>query len=126
MINHESLLKLIEHPSNDNFSHELIGDCIRSFEEYHKAVYELEVTRRLMASTFDDAAEYRNKIESLDRSRTTCHNSLIANVRILNRMAEKNGLPPIYDGVVSEERPYRRELANAVFEYVEWLIKTRM
>lgn len=126
MINHESLLKLIEHPNNDNFSHELIGDCIKSFEEYHKAVYELEVTRRLMASTFDDAAEYRNRIESLDRSRTACHNSLIANVRILNRMAEKYGLPLIYDGVVSEERPYRRELANAVFEYVEWLIKTRM
>ena len=40
-------------------------------------------------------------------------------------VAEKNELVPVYDGVVSEERPYRREVANAVFEYVEYLIKKR-
>ena len=57
--------------------------------------------------------------------RTVIHNSVIANVNLLNRLAEKNGLHPVYDGIVSEERPYRREIANAVLDYVESIIKNR-
>ena len=126
MIKQEAIEQLIVFSYNDNFSLEMIRYCLKSFEEYHKAVYEHEIARRLMASTFGDASEYRSRIESLDRARTACHNSMISNVRILNRMAENNGLPLIYDGVVSEEQPYRRELADAVFEYIEWLLKTRI
>ena len=125
MIKQEAIEQLIVFAENDNFSLEIIRGCLKSFEEYHKAVFEHEIARRLMASTFGDAVEYRSRIESLDRARTACHNSMISNVRILNRMAENNGLPLIYDGVVSEEQPYRRELADAVFEYIEWLTKTR-
>lgn len=40
-------------------------------------------------------------------------------------MADKAGLDPVYDGVVSKERPYRREVANAVFEYIESIINSR-
>lgn len=46
-------------------------------------------------------------------------------VNVLNRMAKSQNLPPFYDGVVSEERPYRREVANAVLEYVEETILNR-
>ena len=125
MINHEALKQLIANPNNDSFSIELIDDCLKSFEKYHAAVYELEITRRLFADTME-AAEYRETVQRLDRMRTVCHNTLISNVGVLNRMAGNYGLPPVYDGVVSEERPYRRELANAVFEYVEQIIRTRM
>ena len=34
------------------------------------------------------------------------------NVNVLNRLAEKNTLPPFYDGKVSQDRPYRREVAD--------------
>ena len=125
MINHEALKQLIANPNNDSFSIELIDDCLKSFEKYHAAVYELEITRRFFADTMD-AEEYRKTIQSLDRTRTVNHNSLISNVGMLNRMAANYGLPLVYDGVVSEERPYRRELADAVFEYVEQIIQTRM
>ena len=117
MIKHEAIEKLIACPSSDI---DMIVDCLKSFETYHKAVYELEITRRLLASTME-SSEYRERVQSLDRTRTMQHDSLIINVKVLNRMAEKNGLPLIYDGAVSEERPYRRELANAVFEYSEAL-----
>jgi len=40
-------------------------------------------------------------------------------------MAAKEGLELIYNGIVSEERPYRREVANAVLEYVEKVIRER-
>lgn len=51
------------------------------------------------------------------------HDSILGNVNLLNRLAERNNLPLVYDGIVSHERPYRREVANAVLEYVENLIK---
>ena len=123
-IDHEAIAQLIAFPGNDGFSTDLIVKCLNSFEEYHRAVYDLEITRRLFQPV-TEAGEFREKIRSLDGTRTICHNSLIMNVRVLNRMAEKNGLPLIYDGVISEERPYRRELADAVFDYVERLIKER-
>ena len=64
-------------------------------------------------------------MSAVDRTRTLYHNSVISNVSILNRMADKAGLDPVYDGVVSKERPYRREVANAVFEYIESIINSR-
>jgi len=72
-----------------------------------------------------DASEYRDKVTELDSSRTRKHNSILTGIKIMNRLAEKQNLEPVYDGVVSEERPYRREVANAVLEYVEQVIKDR-
>ena len=69
--------------------------------------------------------EYKDNVSKLDKMRTVNHNSVIANVNLLNRLAEKNGLQPVYDGIVTEERPYRREIANAVLDYVESIIKNR-
>jgi len=64
-------------------------------------------------------------VESLDKKRTMLHNRVLIAVNVLNRMASKENLKPVYDGIVSEERPYRREVANAVLEYVEKIIKER-
>lgn len=44
---------------------------------------------------------------------------------MLNRMASKAGVGPIYGGTVSEEMPYRRQVADAVLEYVESIISDR-
>ena len=44
----------------------------------------------------------------------------------MNRMAEEASLPPLYDGVVSEERPYRRELADAVLAFVREVMINRI
>lgn len=109
----------------DEMEKELIKECLESFEEYHESVYGLELTKMIGSGIFTDNDDYRNTVMDADRSRTTCHNSVISNVGILNRMCSNHGISPIYDGIVSEERPYRRELANAVFEFVEHIIKER-
>lgn len=72
-----------------------------------------------------DADTYREEIPALDKTRTVHHNALLTQVNILNRLAKLAGLPPFYDGVVSEERPYRREVANAVLAFVEQVILNR-
>ena len=69
--------------------------------------------------------EYKENVSKLDKGRTNEHNSVLGNVNLLNRLAEKNGLPLVYDGIVSHDRPYRREVANAVLHYVEEIITNR-
>ncbi len=123
MLNRESIEKLLLLYRDDPVTLKFLGEIFDSFEEYHQAVFKEQLGRLLYAA--EDADAYRDRIVSLDRARTVHHNSVIANVGILNRLAEKNGLPPVYDGVVSEERPHRREVANAVFAWIEEIINNR-
>lgn len=123
-IHADTIGKLIELNKEDSDVIEFIRDCIDSFEQYHRAVFDDRMFLVLYGSALD-GDEYRERRTAVDRTRTVCHNSVIANVASLNRMAERAGLKPVYDGVVSKERPYRRELANAVFAYIESIINNR-
>ncbi len=124
MINEKTILLLVDSFKNDADILSLIGDCYESFENYHTSVYKQE-TYKLLNSSVKNGEIHRDTLTELDRRRTLCHNAVIANVGILNRLAEMQNLPPVYDGIVSEERPHRRNIANAVFDYVEGIIKKR-
>lgn len=123
MLSKESVNRLIA--ESDEEEKEMILNCLDSFENYHTAVYRLEQKKMLGSSLFQSSEEYQTAITEADRQRTRLHNSLISYVRILNRMCDNHGIAPFYDGIVSEERPYRREVANAVFEYLDSIIKAR-
>ena len=73
-----------------------------------------------------DRETYREEIPYLDGIRTAKHNAVISNVKLLNRLAEQVGLEPFYTGTVSEERPYRTELADAVLLFVREIIENRI
>ena len=105
---------------------ELIVDALDSFERYHQAIYALELKQKLRQAKAVDDETFREEYPAMDRVRTTCHNSVIANVSIMNRLAEQAGLPPVYDGIVSEERPYRTELADAILAFVADVITNRV
>lgn len=125
MLNEKTLRSLIEMLGNDADLLSLIEDCLASFEAYHSAVYKLETYKKIHQGNIKNGEIYRDTVMELDRNRTICHNAVIANVAILNRLADMQNLPHVYDGIVSEERPHRRILANSVFEYVENTIKNR-
>lgn len=101
-----------------------LEECILSFEAYHDAVFREQLFRRIYGGA-TDPDYYRDELTERDRNRTVHHNAVIANVAILNRLAEQAGLDPVYDGVISEERPYRRQIANAVFAWMETVINER-
>ena len=103
---------------------DIIERSISTFEEYHNTIFKMELWMKIYSKSIT-GEEYKDNVSKLDKMRTVNHNSVIANVNLLNRLAEKNGLQPVYDGIVSEERPYRREIANAVLDYVESIIKNR-
>ena len=124
-INAETIAKLLSAFRDDRETVEDIEKALMLFEDYHRAIYELEVKKHLYACGAMDADEYRELIPSLDKTRTYTHNALLTQVNILNRIAAEASLPPVYDGVVSEERPYRREVADAVLDYVRGIILHR-
>ena len=80
-----------------------------------------------MFKTSDISPEkYRSSFSELDNTRTVQHNLALTGVGILNKLAEKNGLAPVYTGTISKEHPYRREVADAVMEYIEYIIRKRI
>ena len=125
-VNNETLNGLIRHFKDDKDDLDMMVKSIEAFESYHQAIYQSELTRRLFSCDAIDSETYRSEYSSRDRTRSVNHNAVIAQVGFLNRLAEEAGLPLFYDGVVSEERPYRRELANAVLAFVEEVIQHRV
>lgn len=123
--NGETIKKLIVAFRDDTEMLELLEDALRSFQEYHAAIYTLELKKQLYSGSGIEADAYRSMVTELDRVRTSHHNAVLVQVNVLNRMAKSQNLPPFYGGVVSEDRPYRREVANAVLEYVEEVILNR-
>lgn len=124
-INKETITKLITTCQEDKDMLDILYSSLKSFEEYHSVIFDMETWMKVFSYKSIDKEEYQSKVTDMDRRRTMCHNSVLSSVNILNRLADKENLPLVYDGVVSEERPYRREVANAVLEYIENIIKNR-
>jgi len=127
MFNCETLNRLISlyQTNGDDYGLDLICDELETFEEYHSAIYSMETKLKIKSPKGMEREDYQFMVESMDKKRTMMHNRVLIAVNVLNRMAGKEGLEPVYDGIVSEERPYRREVANAVLDYVESVIKSR-
>lgn len=123
MINGEVISKLYN-VCSDGMELEMIQSCVRSFHEYHMIIYHMETFLRFKDKDMS-VADYQYTLTNYDTRRTNCHNIVIQNIGILNRMAKRYGLDPVYSGIVSTERPHRRVLANEVLEYVEQIVKDR-
>lgn len=123
-MNRKALDNLIQACKADSELLEIIQDALRSFEEYHTAIYSMEIRKQLLAGTVD-ALQYQEEIGEMDRRRTSSHNAVISNISLLNRLAEQAGLPPVYEGVISRDQPYRRQIADAVLNYVRDIILAR-
>jgi hypothetical protein len=124
-INNETITKLITTCQEDKDMLDILYSSLKSFEEYHSVIFDMETWMKVFSYKSIDKEEYQSKVTDMDIRRTMCHNSVLSSVNILNRLATKENFPLVYDGIVSEERPYRREVANAVLEYVENIIKNR-
>ena len=124
MLNIGSIHQIIADNRNDPETLDFIKEIFDSFEQYHRSVYEDQLFGVLYQGAMEGDA-FRERRTELDKTRTVYHNNLLANVRVLNKLAALSDVPPVYDGEVSEERPYRRQVANAVFEFIENVINNR-
>ena len=124
VVHSDLLSRLIDAYRDDLEALDMIRDAVKAFEHYHSAVIE-EQMFPIIYGCASDASDNQERRMELDKRRTTFHNSVIAYVRILNRMSSSVGLPPIYEGIVSEERHYRRQVADAVFSFLAAIIDER-
>ena len=125
MLNVKSIEAIIAMYKTDKVKLDFVKSLLDSFEAYHKAVFDDQMFLVIYGGGALPADDYRDKRTEVDKTRSIYHDSLITNVGILNRLAEKAKVPPVYDGEVSQKQPYRRMLANSVFEYVEYIINNR-
>lgn len=121
----ENLQALIKASKEDKELLRYISDCLKSFEDYHRAIYTMESWAKIYDYGVLEREEYQDTLTGLDRSRTSCHNAMLDKINILNRMAAKAGIDPIYNGTVSDGMPYRREVADAVLSFVESVVSSR-
>lgn len=121
----KALEKLMQSYKDDRDSLDMIYDVLKGFEEYHAKIIEMEIKIKLFPAGTLDREEYQYMITELDKHRTMQHDSVLTGVNILNRMAERQNIDPIYEGIVSKERPYRREVANAVLGFIQDIIVNR-
>lgn len=125
MFNANALDKLIAHYHDDKDSLDIIYDVLMGFEEYHERIVEMEIKLKLYSTEVMEREDYQSMVMELDKRRTMQHNSILTGVNVLNRMAEKCCIEPVYSGKVSTERPFRREVANAILEFTQTIIIDR-
>lgn len=125
MLNSDSINKLIKINKNDDVVLSMLYDGIFSFEDYHLKIYKMETWSKIYDYNNMSREGYQAKLTELDKSRSLCHNSVIASIDMLNRHCEQNNIPLVYEGIVSKERPFRVQIADAVLDYVDETVKKR-
>lgn len=98
----------------------LIDDLIEAAAEYIKRVNVLEAAL-ITAKISKEPEEYREYVQRLDKSRSSAHNNLISNVKIVNRLCRSNNVPVIFEG--NEEM--RIEIAEFALELSVELFSSR-
>jgi len=125
LIHKESIQKLINNHKDDIETLNLIKNCLSSFGEYHARIYKMETWLSMYGYHNMPKEDYQNDMTGLDKSRSVAHNTVISNIGILNRLCDQNNISPVYEGIVSVERPHRVEIADAVLAYVEEIVTQR-
>ena len=123
--NTQALEKIIQNNRDDKDTLDIILRVLKSFEEYHSRIVEMELMLQIYSSGVLDREDYQNMVMELDKRRTMSHDSVLTGINVLNRIAEKQSIEQIYSGTVSKERPYRREVADAVLDYIQTIIDDR-
>ncbi len=98
---------------------EVLNDILPSFHAYVDAVIRGETELTLNPGT--DGANYREMVMRYDQARHSCHEAVIVNVRMLNRLAELHKIPPVYTGDTTQ----RSQVAAFCLELDQYLFVNR-
>jgi hypothetical protein len=85
-----ALLQAIDAQGGPAREKEVIGNLVAQASKYIDIVVKQGFTAQ--------AGESQEELIRIDQSRTRAHNSLISQIDIVNRLCEKYGLEPVYNG----------------------------
>ena len=125
MFSDQNLSELLAAVHEDRDVSALVLECLLSFQRYHETIYSMEINMKIYNYASTSITEFQDRATELDKHRTNNHNCVLDSINILNRIAVQYDVSPIYTGIVSEDHPYRREVADAVLAYVESVILAR-
>ena len=78
---------------------ETICDYVDTFRKYVNSVIAMETGVSMARYRYEGEPEkYQEVVQNYDKSRRICHESAIAACRVLNRISERSGLEPFYEG----------------------------
>ncbi|KZL90796.1 DUF3232 domain-containing protein [Clostridium magnum] len=99
---------------------DMMEELIESASDYMRRVNVLEIG--VMVGKYSkEGDEYREYIQKLDKQRSSAHNSLILNVKVINRLCRNHDLPLIYEGNEDD----RVEVSEFAQKVVDELFSTR-
>ena len=76
---------------------EAVIDAVNSCAEYVAGVVDMEIKTTLAAKRYE-GNDYQEAVMIYDADRSRKHNAAIANIKMMNRIAEAAGMSPIYTG----------------------------
>ena len=86
-INSKSIDALLAVYAEDKKGQDFIYKCLHAFEEYHAAVFQMEMQKHVYSHSAMDRDDFRDMTVSNDKARTSAHNSMLGRVSALNRLA---------------------------------------
>lgn len=89
---------------------------------YVNIVYNMETRMQIAEFRGIECDKYRAWVSDMDRSRCNAHNAheaVIANVTMLNKMAEELGIEPVFDGDIKDRNAVGDFCGALVFEYFD-------
>jgi len=98
-----------------------LDDAMTSFRDYVSKVDAGEQQIKLAAVRFE-GPEYREMVMKYDQNRHNQHEAAIANVRMVNRLAEMYGRKPLFTGDDTE----RLQVADFCLDVVIKIFQNRM
>ena len=93
---------------------------MQAFHNYVNTVVEGEMKFLLQTGSLD-GQEYRDAVSQYDGDRHSAHERVISDVKLLNRLAAREGVPPVFTG----DDTQRHQVADFCLELEEHLFRKR-
>jgi len=114
LINIESKNTILAHPAHANRAMSIMQNLYR-YAHIVMKINDEECAINAQKGSMS-LSEFQSSYEKFDRDRSIAHNAAISGLSQLNRKAEALGVPPVYEGSISEGSDDRAEIANAIFQ----------
>ena len=111
----ERINALLEKIKDDPDLVSLVRDMVDSCANYVDTVVNMENVINVYRFHVEDPSELRVMIQRLDQTRRIVHNTVISNVRIVDRLCKINGVEPVFGGL-DEDRLAIAEFAKKVVD----------
>ena len=105
---------------DDRDDFDIVTKAMEAFHSYVDTVVKGETNLLLQAGSLD-GQEYRDAVSQYDGDRHSAHERAISDVKLLNRLADREELSPVFTG----DETQRHQVADFCLELDQYLFQNR-